>query len=555
MTGAGARRWCLAALACNALGAAGCAPASASGGPGVGPDGMPIRDAVVRVGSFATVSAIAVSPQRAFVVADGGLAIYDRNRRGWMPPLPLGSAGPRSPLVREPCAAATNLIGDALWIACGSRVTVVRPALGAVWATDVGQQVSALAVDRSGADAYALGRMVVVVSATGTSRPLAPGETLAPDRIADRVGVGGDPALFQMVSDPLLLRDDALHVWQPSAVARGEGAGEAWVGTRGGGVFLADLDFHRARQLPFGLRAGMVRAVARTATGVIVVEDPAPWSADRSLVTTASDDLATWEWPSLYISLGALSAVAAREGTLCAAGELGAGLASMAPLAASPSAPLPNDHRVFERAAVVLATPRGCAVGTERGIALLRWSSSDSASGVVRSPVTLPPVLALAASGDTLWIGTTGGLYRTTDSTLTPMLVRLPASISPAVVALAVTNDGLAIASTSELWIGSGAARTAAFARTAAPVTRVGRLTALAADDRALWVGGTNGALAFSEPLGNAVTVALDEPTVMAPPPLGGREVRSLALAPDVAWVATAAGLVRVRRGPDGLPR
>ena len=537
----------------------GCTPVAAGGGSGVAPGGAVVRDAVVRVGPFATVSAIAVAPTRAFVVAEGGLAIYDRNRGGWLSPIALGFAGPRSPLAGERCGAITNTIGDAVWIACGSRVTVVRPAIGAVWATDVGQSIGALAVDRSGADAYLSGRMVVVVSASGTARPLGPGESIPAERIGGRVAIGGDQALLQMVSDPLLLRDDALRVWQPTAVARAEAASETWVGTRGGGVFLADIDFHRSRQMPFGLRAGMVRWVARTATGVMIVEDPAPWSADRSLVTTASDDLTTWEWPTLYTSLGALSAVVAREGTLCIAGELGAGLASTTPLASSPTAVLPDDHRLFEPANTAIAARSGCIVGTDRGAVLLPWPGVAAGAAAAddaptRALGTTPPVRALASSGDTVWIGTIAGLYRSVGGA-DAVPVRLPPSVSTNVVALALVEGGLAIASTSEVWLGSGAGRSEAFTRAPASAARVGRLATLASDDRTLWIGGSNGAMAIVLATGQSMPVPLDEPNAMASPPLGGREVRSIALAPGVAWIGTAAGVVRVRRGADGLPQ
>ena len=554
---AASRAW-LAAVACGTLGSvasgiAGCAPLPPGGAAGVAPAEAAVREAVVRIGPFATVTAVAVSPTRAFVVAEGGVATYDRNRRAWLPPIALGYAGPRSPLAGERCGAITNLIGDALWIACGSRVTVLRPAIGAVWATDVGQQVTALAVDRSGADAYASGGSIVVVSAAGTARPFPPGYVLTGDRIAGRVAVGGDAALLQAVSDPLLLRDDALRVWRPTSVARAEGTNEAWVGTRGGGVFLADLDFHRSRQLPFGLRAGMVRAVARTGTGVMIVEDPAPWSADRSLVTTSSDDLSTWEWPSLTTSLGALSAAVAREGTLCLAGELGAGLASLAPLAGSPTAVLANEHRLFEPANTAIAARDGCIVGTDRGAMLLPWDGANAAA----EPRTLgltPPVRALAASGDTTWIGTIGGLYRAVGASAA-VPVRLPPSMSPEIVALALTTNGLAVSSAGELWLGAGEGRTADLTRPVASTARLGRVAALAADDRTLWVGGSNGALAIVVGSGQAMPVPFDAPDAMVAPPPGGREVRSIALAPGVSWLGTAAGVVRVRRGADGLPQ
>ena len=108
MTAARASRRWLAALACGTSGlTVGCTPVAAGGGSGVVPGGGAVREAVVRVGAFATVSAIAVSPARAFVVAEGGLATYDRNRRGWLPPIALGFAGPRSPLAAA-CVSASS---------------------------------------------------------------------------------------------------------------------------------------------------------------------------------------------------------------------------------------------------------------------------------------------------------------------------------------------------------------------------------------------------------------------------------------------------------------
>ena len=91
--------------------------------------------------------------------------------------------------------------------------------------------------------------------------------------------------------------------------------------------------------------------------------------------------------------------------------------------------------------------------------------------------------------------------------------------------------------------------------RPVAAVGRVGRLTSLAFGEGTLWIGGSNGALAIGLPSGGSIDVPLDEPSAVTLPTAGGHEVRSIALAPAVAWIGTAAGIVRVRRDNGGLPR
>jgi ligand-binding sensor domain-containing protein len=273
------------------------------------------------------------------------------------------------------------------------------------------------------------------------------------------------------------------------------------------------------------------------------------------LIATASDDLSTWAWPSLFTSLGAVSAVAARESNVCVAGELGAGIASMAPLASSPTATLSNDHRIFEPAWVAIAGRDGCIVGTARGALVLPWPGALSPDSAAARPLGLtPPVRSLASSGDTIWIGTTRGLYRVVgDSPAT--LVRLPASVGLDIDGLAIVSNGLAVAGSGEIWLGSGAARTEVLTRSPVSVARLGRLTALASDARTLWLGGSNGVIAVEMSSGAMRDVALDDPRSIAPPVAGGRDVRAIALTDDAAWIGTAAGIVRVRRSAEGLPR
>lgn len=543
MTPRAAARLAVAASTCVAA----CAAAAPNAATAGGPASIATRDAVVRVGAFATVTAVALSSSRAFIVGDDGVAIYDRGAQRWLPPivLPLRQPGGRPGRT----LAATNLIGDAVWIATSGRIFVVSPNLRMTAASWLGGEPRAMRVERGGANAFVLTDRWWMVGATGSARPIAAEELPPRERLADAADPS-DPALRRAIDDPLLTRDESLRSWPVISAARGATASDVWLGTAGGGVFHVDPEFHRSEQLAFGLRSGGVLALARTADGIVAAEAPPGamgGAGFEPVVTEGSDDLARWRWHALAPQVGAVYALALRGRMLCVAGEQGAGLIE---LAARGSAALPATvaRSVHDPASAALATRDGCAVGTLRGVRIIPWDRSAPTADVAREEL-LPPVYALAAAGDTIWAGTRDGVVTLVGGRAVGAARPIPAG--GAVVALALVPEGLAAATASEVAILAGGA----VQRLTVPTAAIGRITALAADDRTLWIGGTGGALVVALTPRAAAPVPLAPPGSTEPLPLGGAEVRAIALAPGIAWLGTAAGVVRLRRGEDGLPR
>ena len=534
------------ARSCAAVAVVACAAAApnASGAPGE--PVVPAREAVVRVGAFSVVRALAVASNRAFVVGDGGVAIYDRLRRSWAPPVPLEPPRTLAPGARA--LAATNLIGDVAWVATDGRVVVVNASMRATFATPYIGAARTLRVDRSGANAYVLADQWWEVSTAGSARPISAGELPPRERLADPADAS-DPAVRRAIDDPLLARDAALRSWPVLAAARGATSSDVWLGTAGGGVFHVDPDFHRSEQLPFGLQTGYVLALARTADGVVIAEGAGPRAGGAPWASTeGSDDLARWSWPALSAQVGEVRAIALRGRSLCVAGANGAGIFE---LGSGDAGALPATivHTEPTPAAAVAVSRDGCVVGTQSWVTVIPWPDEGSGARELRRSEQLPPVYAVAASGDTTWAGTRDGLVILAGGHVVRVVRPFPAASE--IVALALVPDGVAAASASEVAIVSGES----VRRLALPLASVGRITALAADDRTLWVGGTSGAVATQLASGGAALVPLDAPTDPSSAAAGGHEVHAIALGTGVAWIGTAAGLVRVRRASDGLPR
>jgi ligand-binding sensor domain-containing protein len=247
--------------------------------------------------------------------------------------------------------------------------------------------------------------------------------------------------------------------------------------------------------------------------------------------------------------------IAVREGRIWIATERGVASRDLAAAASgrSPEWQWAGD-RQFGRALALAATLDGIWVGGDRGVEFLPSDGGRAASGAPGDPagvavVASAPARALVLAGDTLWIGTDAGLglVRRSEGAARvrrPTLVSAPSWFQRPVIALARSDTVLAVATDAGVGL-VNVARGSVFRLPGDPdFARVGRLLSVAIDGHTIWVGGPRGAIVVDRATG--LQRAVDPAGTL------GEPVLDIALQPDFAWLATPAGVVRVRRLPDG---
>jgi len=486
------------------------------------PSWGPLAEDVVLVGGFGRVTALAVSQTRAFVGGDGGVAIYDRLGSRWLVPVPLRGA-------RE------------------------------------------ILVDRMGRGAYISANGWWILSSDRTLLPLSAGQAPSRDDVIPTPDVQQilreTPGLLSFGG--LLTRDAQLHTWPLTVLARAPERNEIWAGTNGGGAFVVDPVFLRSTQMPYGLRNRSATALALAADGVWIAEEPDITAAPDLAITFASEDLTTWRWLSPAHGAYVVAAMAVREHYACISTTIGAIIVDLQ----SSTQPVPRVHAYTQLGdpTSAWATPAGCWVGGTSGFTRLPWPSDTVTHATTFS--NNGAASAFASSGDTTWIATMAGVRvhvsgATDDGEAVAgashavLLEATPAAMPNAlrgpIRALTLAGAGLALVTDRELWLTSGPARLSSSVRVDAPVDRLGRVRRITGDERTIWLAGSRGAAAFSlrdhhwrfvTPSGatgaGGFAIDLDR----------ARDVRDVALSARVAWLATAAGVVRVARGADGMPR
>jgi hypothetical protein len=517
---------------------------------GLGSD--PAAD-VVRVGAFARVQALAISRIRVYVVADGGVAMFDRLTRRWEVPVPLHVAPARS---NARAQAVVDPTSDVLFIASGARMWIVRPATRFISTVPLTSEARQLTLERNGRGVFVFANGWWLVSPSGSASPLPPGQSPSGDEIlavpdAQQI-LRETPGLQSFGS--LLTRDDQLRTWPLTALARAPERSDVWAGTDGGGVFETDPTVLRSSQHPYGLRTGGASAVALAADGVWVTEEPDALGGRDFGLTFASRDLANWRWLSPIRGTLGVESIAVRGRFACLATDAGAYMIDVM----TPS-PRPEHHELSQVGRLIAAwgTPDGCWIGGTTGIARVAWPGDS----VVQPAIVdgSRGAYGFASSGDTVWAATQTGLRRyvagiQSDASGSSAGSGVPNALSFPVRGVAIAGAGLAVLTDRELWLAAGANRMAAAERVPASIDRVGRTRRVAADDRTVWLAGSRGVLALSIVDRRSRFIELGDP--FAPLGAGGFEdVVDLVLAPDVAWLATRGGLVRVARGSDGLPR
>lgn len=541
------------ATACAAPGAT---PASGRAAESFASSGR--RGDVIVIGDYSEVTAVAVGARTVFVASRSGIAMFDRLFSQWLPPLPLGGLPDRSVLLSADPAA------NAVWIGGSGEVLHYDAALDRSARAYVPGTVDAILFDRrdpaSGAYVHGTGGWHRVTP-TGFATPLHGGEALPP---AEARIVA--PSLAQLYREhpmlrafgALLVRDPSLRPAPVTAGARAPDRVEVWLGTYGNGVFRVDPTFNQATPVPFGLRGGRAAAVALAADGVWVASDGSPFAGGAAL-TFASTDVQSWRWLGAdavrELRGASVRDVAVRERAVWLATSRG--VARMTLPGGTGARLWSAMHGLpADEALAVEATADGAWVGTTRGLAFVR---ADSAARVPRTGDLSEPALAnvavyaLRRTGATLWVGSDAGLFmvrpgsdadRMRPRAERPALPDEEPRLRHPVVALA-SADSLLFAATADALVAlqprSGTTRLLAGA---GQLARLGAVTALAADGRAVWITGRRGALVLDRSTGAVRSVR----GLPAP----GAVVRDVVLDGRHAWLATNDGLVRLRLAFDG---
>jgi ligand-binding sensor domain-containing protein len=328
----------------------------------------------------------------------------------------------------------------------------------------------------------------------------------------------------------LILTDPRLRSYQFTAAAGTPDRPELYFGTNGMGLVRVDPETAEWEALPYGLLAPGVGAIAPTRDGVWAATNARPGER-RGITWVAADLSATRQAEGGGAALGFtfLSArqILAARGALWVATEQGV-------LRVDP-ATLHGRRFDLGRVTSLAPAPDGVWVGSTRGLSVITDDGRIEPVGA-RELVAL----SLLAVGDTLWVGTVGGVGWLPPGagavTEPPDLAERP-SLRVPILALARARDAIVLATDRELaWRGA----TAAWSVVPVPLA-LGVPTVLAADpDGGVWIGGTLG-LGHAD-LGRAsvrtLTVPVDLPAA----------VRDIVADQDYLWTATDSGLVRFDR-------
>jgi ligand-binding sensor domain-containing protein len=489
------------------------------------------------VTDLSRVTAVAATQMVLYAATRDALAVYDRGS-GLLREIVTGldgyPGGPVTAMVADPS-------DDTAWLGGGGEWAVYQPLGRRFQSGPLPGPADAVVLDRNDASRGAYfhtpaGWYFVPRSGIGaepTSAVPPPGQWLGglvPAQLFARA-----PALDLVRMQ--IERDDMLRTFPMTSAAMTAASNEAFIGTDGNGVFRVDLDTYTAERLPEGLLATPSAAVAAAGDLVCAGADARARVVRRG-ITCFPSDLARFSYFEGTTLAGLPGTVTRRllvtRGALWAASDQGALRIDRR----SGDVRRLGTHEGLpsEDARALAPAPEGVWIGTARGLAV-----AVDTGGAVRTVSALvldAAVLSLAASGDTLWIGSAAGLYAL------PPGARVPIPAAPGFPQLA-GSPILALASHADTLL---AATDTRFAWRAAdgwhvvvpPAPSVGRVTALAPDRAGFWVAGTLG-LAYYQP-GRSVWIALTAPGDVPQP------VSDVAAGRDYVWAATPAGVLRLER-------
>ncbi|MEO7609993.1 MAG: hypothetical protein ABIV27_00645 [Gemmatimonadales bacterium] len=517
--------------ACIALLLAGCGGATIGTGTPT-PVGSLRPDDRVLLGDFSRVNAVASSFDRVYVAYPTAIGIWRPNERRWdvprSPPNPRDLEGVRAavidPLDQSAWFATDNgwlhySIGGDRWdrgVLPGRVLQIATnpfdPARGIWFRTTAGW---------------------VVQQSIGPAMLASPPSTL---KLAPTIDDAAHDLPQLRALGPTLLVGPRLQPGQFTGAAPSPSGAGWYLGTTNQGLLFFDRTAGAPTPLGLGIPSELVGAVLATGGGVWVATD-ADYRTGAA-VTHVSGDLG--ESRSLHggaaqgLPFDAVRQLVAGERVLWAATDRGLmrlGVDDGRVTRFDEGRDLPDNRLtaiVQHRGQIIAATLRGL-------------STVDASDALVRLvPAFQDAATALASRGDTVWVGTTRGLFALVDGSndlRMPEGLRVLAEGRATILGIGYVADTLVAMTTDQLlW-----RNPATGAWNGGPIlsTQMGRLRVLDASEHGLWVGGDRGA-ALVYP-GAGIARSLTAPGDL---PDG---VTGIANDGNFLWIGTRAGLVRFR--------
>ena len=526
----------IAIAGCGVVGAGGNAPL---------PIGGPREDAVL-VGGFGEILAVSASRRMLFVASEDGLAIHDRFTERWLPPLTATGGFPTTRFTM----LSADPGRDAVWIGAVGEVLLYEPELDRLSRAIVPGRVEFIVFDRDDPSAGAFvgsGRSWTRVTPDGLAIPVRPEEIPPPGRQWRTPDLDDlyrqHPSLRAFGT--LLTRDESFRAWEPSAGTRIGDLSEAWIGTLGGGLYVVDPLFNRARHVPYGLFERGASALLPTTSGVLIGSDGRDLRGSGG-VTTADATLQRWEWfrgpPDGTMTGVRVNDLAIANGALWLATSRGV---AWRPLGGGGT---PGGSAAWRWIDDGLGTgvwslapsATGLWVGTDRGL-----SSIGSGGVSLAAPTGGSRVRALVRDGDSLWVGSDAGLLLMRGAVAAAQLVGERRTLSPTTNALDGRIRGLARAD-SVLVVGTDdavvvvnlRARSASLLTGSADARTVAPIAAVAVDAQSIWIAGAGGLLVVDRRTAAGRLVRLPLPP--------GVPISDVVAGEELVWLATPLGVLRL---------
>jgi hypothetical protein len=483
---------------------------------------------------YTRVVAVAAGLDRAYAVTPDAVLVLDPRTRRWVE---VAEAPEPGALVRIGLALVDPL-DNALWLAGRNEWYRYQPDLR-MWDRGLTPgAVTQIAFDRAdptgGLYLRTRNGWAVVPRIGGSALPgPAPSQPVFATRLED--AFRANPSL-EAFSPQVLAAGRRVPARYTSAAPSADGLGW-YLGTDGLGLLWLDGAAINPERIPFGLESDRAAALFAAPGGVWVLTEPSSLGVTGGALTWVSEEADEFR-THLGTFGGGLDFTRAWD--LAGAGETlwaatDAGLLRV-PADGSAVDQLDEGRGLQDRRVYGLAAWRGALyVATRGGVARV----DDSLSVARLAPQFPGPAFAVAARGDTVWVGTQQGVFAAPPGAAD---LERPADAAPRaesrrdVGALAWLADTLVALTRDELLYSTGREPWMVGPRLSGTL---GALRALVQWRDGFWVAGQRGVayVTLGGPAGLALTTAGDlpgEPTDVA---VEGRHL----------WVATLGGLVRFR--------